>query len=106
MWGHDAKMIQIGVIPEGGSPGQGKSNGSQDRRQDLRPTSECRTWSGVLMGTELWGHQLTTLGGEIGVQKGGHFGCSKSAKIRMSSMVYLHAGVEIDLPCHMLFTGS
>ena len=39
----DAKIIQIGVIPTGGSPGQGKANGSQDRRQDLQPISQCTT---------------------------------------------------------------
>ena len=33
--------------------------------------------SGLLMGTEIWGCQLTTRGAEIGVPKGGHFGCSK-----------------------------
>ena len=34
-WGHDAQATKIGVIPTRGSPGQGKANGSQDRRQDL-----------------------------------------------------------------------
>ena len=42
-WGHDAKITKIGVIPTHGSPGQGKANGSQDRRQDLGPLSECTT---------------------------------------------------------------
>ena len=44
-WGHDAKITKIGVIPTRGSPGQGKANGSQDRRQDLGPISECTTWN-------------------------------------------------------------
>ena len=36
MWGHDAKIIQSGVIPTGGPPSQGKANGSQDRpRTDM-----------------------------------------------------------------------
>ena len=48
--------------------------------------------SGVITGTEIWGRQWTTRGGEIGVPKGGHFGCSRSG---VSSMVYLHAGLEI-----------
>ena len=43
-WGHDAKITKIGVIPTRGSPGQGKANGSQDRRQDLGRFSECTTW--------------------------------------------------------------
>ena len=42
-WGHDAKITKIGVIPTRGSPGQGKANGSQDRRQDLGLISECTT---------------------------------------------------------------
>ena len=42
-WGHDAKITKFGVIPTRGFPGQGKANGSQDRRQDLRLVSECTT---------------------------------------------------------------
>ena len=42
-WGHDAKITQMGVIPTRGSPGQGKANGSQVRRQDLGLISECTT---------------------------------------------------------------
>ena len=44
-WGHDAKITKIGLIPTRGSPGQGKANGSQDRRQDLGLISECTTWN-------------------------------------------------------------
>ena len=33
------------------------------------------------MDIEIWGRQLTTRGAEMGVSKGGHFGCSKGAKI-------------------------
>ena len=46
-WGHDAKITKIGVIPTRGSPGQGKANGSQVRRQYLGPLSECTTWNWV-----------------------------------------------------------
>ena len=42
-WGHDAKITKIGLISTRGSPGQGKANGSQDRRQDLGLISECTT---------------------------------------------------------------
>ena len=42
-WGHDAKITKIGVNPTRGSPGQGKVNGSQGRRQDLGHISECTT---------------------------------------------------------------
>ena len=42
-WGHDAKITKIGVIPTCGSPGQGKANGPQGRRQDLGLLSECTT---------------------------------------------------------------
>ena len=41
-WGHDAKITKIGAIPTRGTPGQGKANGLQDRRQDLGPISECK----------------------------------------------------------------
>ena len=44
-WGHDAKITKIGVIPTRGSPGQGKANGSQDRRHDLGLLSECTSWN-------------------------------------------------------------
>ena len=43
MWGHDAKITKIGVIPTRGPPGHGKANGSQGRRQDLGLISECIT---------------------------------------------------------------
>ena len=42
-WGHDAKITKIGIILTRGLPGQGKANDSQDRRQDLGPSSECTT---------------------------------------------------------------
>ena len=42
-WGHDAKITKIGLISTRGSPGQGMANGSQERRQDLKPISECTT---------------------------------------------------------------
>ena len=44
-WGHDAKVTKIGIILTRGSPGQGKANGSQDRKQDLGLISECTTWN-------------------------------------------------------------
>ena len=44
-WGHDTKITKIGVIPTRGSPGRGKANGSQGRRQDLRLISECTKWN-------------------------------------------------------------
>ena len=42
-WGHDAKITKMCVIPTRGLPSQGKANGSQDRSQDLGPSSECTT---------------------------------------------------------------
>ena len=42
-WGHDAKITKIGVIYTRGSPGQGKANDSQGRRQDLGLFFECTT---------------------------------------------------------------
>ena len=42
-WDHDAKITKIGFIPTRGSPGQGKADGSQVRRQDLGRHSDCTT---------------------------------------------------------------
>ena len=44
-WGHDAKITKIGIILTRGSPGQGKANGPQGRRQYLGHLSECTTWN-------------------------------------------------------------
>ena len=76
-WGHDAKITKIGIILTCGSPGQGKANGSQGRRQDFHLSVQLRIRSGLPVGIEIWGRQLTTRGGEIGVPKRGHFGYSK-----------------------------
>ena len=46
-WGHDAKITKIGLILTRGSPGQGKANDSQRRRQDLGLPSEFTTWNWV-----------------------------------------------------------
>ena len=42
-WDHDAKITKIGLIPTCGPPGQGKPHGTQGRRRDLGPISECTT---------------------------------------------------------------
>ena len=44
-WGHDAKIRKFGVIPTRGSPGQGKANGSQNRRQDLGLLGPGSLWA-------------------------------------------------------------
>ena len=68
-WGHDAKITKIGVIPTRGSPGQGKANGSQVRRQDLRLISECTTW--IWVGAPC-GHR--EMGPPIDHTEGGNWG--------------------------------
>ena len=47
------------------------------RTWDLGLGVQLEVRSGLSVGKEMWGRQLTTRGGEIGVPKGGHFGCSK-----------------------------
>ena len=42
-WGHDAKITKVGIILTRGSPGQGKANDPQDRRQDLGLISKYTT---------------------------------------------------------------
>ena len=44
---------------------------------DLYLCAQLEFRSGLPVGIEIWGRQLTTRGAEIGVPKGGHFGCSK-----------------------------
>ena len=68
-WGHDAKITKIGVIPTRGLPSQGKANGSQVRRQDLRLISEC-----TICG---WVHApcgLREMGPPIDHTEGGNWG--------------------------------
>ena len=64
-WGHDAKITKIGLIPTRGLPGQGKANGSQERRQDLGLISECTTWNWVRApcGQRDMGPQIDHTGG-------------------------------------------
>ena len=69
-WGHDANITKIGVTPTRGSPGQGKANGSH-------LSAQLGIRSGLPVGIEEWGRQLTTRKAEIGVPKWGPFGCSK-----------------------------
>ena len=48
------------------------------------------------MGIEIWGRQLTTRGGEIGVPKRGSFWLLEmSQNSGVLLIVYLHAGLEI-----------
>ena len=63
----------------GGSPSPGKANASKDRRQDLGRFSECKTgnWVRAFHGHRDMGPPIDHTGAEIGVPKGGHFGCSK-----------------------------
>ena len=48
------------------------------------------------MGKEIWGRQLTTRGGEIGVPKRGSFWLLEmSQNLGVLPIVYLHAGLKI-----------
>ena len=48
------------------------------------------------MGIEIWGRQLTTRGAEIGVPKRGVIlAAQNEPKLKVSRIVYLHAGIEI-----------
>ena len=78
-WGHDAKITKIGLIFTRGSPSQGKANSIRvgGRTLDFYLSVQLEIRSGLPVGIEIWGRQLTTPGGEISVPKGGHFDCSK-----------------------------
>ena len=47
------------------------------RTQDPYLSAQLEIRSGPPVAKEIWGRQLTTWDAEIGVPKGGHFGCSK-----------------------------
>ena len=47
------------------------------RTSDFHLSVQLKFRSGLTMGLEKWGRQLTTRKGEIGVPKLGHFGCLK-----------------------------
>ena len=48
------------------------------------------------MGIEIWGRQLTTWGGvKLGSQKGVILAAQNELKLKVSPIVYLHAGLEI-----------
>ena len=68
-WGHDAKITKIGVIPTRGSPGQGRANGAQGRRQDLGLPSECTTSNWVRAP-----YGLREMGPPIDHTEGGNWG--------------------------------
>ena len=95
-WGHDAKITKIGVIPTPGPHGQGKANGSQDRRQDLGFLSECTTWSwvGAPPGQRDMGPPIDHTGGCNWGPKRGSFWLLEM-KSGVIPIVYLHAGLEI-----------
>ena len=78
-WGHDAKITKICVIPRVIRPARARpiAHRKGGRTYDLYLSAQLEIESGFLMGIEIWGRQLTTQGAEIGVPKGGHFGCSK-----------------------------
>ena len=97
-WGHDAKITKIGIILTRGSPGQGKANGSQDRRQDLELISECTTWNWVraLCGLREMGPPIDhTAGVKLGSQRGSFWLLEMSQNLGVLPIVYLHAGLVI-----------
>ena len=75
MWGHDAKIIKIGVIPTGGFLGQAEANDPQGRRQDLKPISKCTTcnWVQVTHRLRDMGPPTDHMGGQNWGPKKGPF---------------------------------
>ena len=64
------------------------------RTQNLFLSAHSEIGSGLPMGIEIWGSQVTTRGAEYGVPKGVILGAQNGPKMRVSPMVYLHAGLE------------
>ena len=47
------------------------------KTQDSYPGVQLELRSGLLVGIEKWGRQMTTRKGKIGIPKWGYFGCLK-----------------------------
>ena len=65
------------------------------RTQDLYLSAQLEFRSGLPMGLEEWGRQLTTRQGELGSQNWVILAAGNEPKIGVLPIVYLHAGMEI-----------
>ena len=100
-------LTKIGVIPTGGSPGQGKVNGAQDRRQDLAPISEWTTWNWVWTphGQRDMGPPIDDTGGPNWGPKGGSFLLLEMSQDWGCPQWYISTPAwRSDPPFHMQFT--
>ena len=117
--GHDAKITKIGLILTRAPPGQRKTNGSQDRRQDLRLPSECTTWNWVRApcGQREMGPPIDHTGGvKLGSQKGVILAAQNEPKFRgarnsisprrlgdrICHSIHAPRRVQLRLPCTWL----
>ena len=74
------------------------------RTWDLYLSAQRRITSGLLVGIEICSRQLTDGGLKLGSQKGVILAPQNEPKLGVSSIVYLHAGLEmrstISYPIH------
>ena len=62
---------------------------------DLYLSAQLGIGSGHPMSIQIWGRQLTTRGLKLGPRKGVILAAQNEPKLRVSPMVYHHAGLEI-----------
>ena len=73
-----------------------KTHRTGDRTQDLYLTVQLEIRSGLSVGREIWGRQLTSRGGEIGVPERGSFWLLEmSQNLGVLPIVYLHTGLKM-----------
>ena len=114
-WGCDAKISKTGVIPRAARPARARPMAHREGgwTWDLHLSVQLEIRSGLPVGIEEWGRQLTTRRGEIGVPKWGHFGCRNEPKLggapnsvsprrlgdRICHFIPDPPGVQLRLPC-------
>ena len=77
------------------------------RTSDLFLSAQREVGSGIIMGIEIWGRQLTTRGAEIWGPKRGSFWLLKLSQNRGYPQWYISTPAwRSDPPFHMQFTGS
>ena len=91
------KSPKLASFPRVARPARARSMTQRigGRILDLYLSAQLEIRSGLLVGREIWGCQLTTRGGEVRVPKGVIVAAQNEPKSGVPPMVYLQAGLEI-----------
>ena len=98
-WGHDAKITKLASFSRVGLPARARPMVHRigGRTKDSYLRVQLEIGSGLLMGIEIWGRQLTTRGGggNWGPKRGSFWLLKMSQNLGVLPIVYLHAGLKI-----------